>query len=256
MSKKGLTHFIMPDTQVKHGVRLDHFEWAGRWCAEKKPDRIIHIGDFADIESLSTWDRGTMKHEGARYKKDVAACRKALELFFAPIRAEMKRVPTWKPTFDITLGNHENRINRAVNADATLEGVISVDDLGFEEFGFRVHEFLKVIVREGVAYSHYFTSGSKGMPVTSARALAMKKHMSCVMGHTQATEIDVSQKRGDGKRITGLFAGGFYQHEEDYLGHQGNEMKHQCWMLYNVKDGEFDLHCLPLSYLKERYART
>jgi hypothetical protein len=250
---------VVPDTQVKAGDPIDHLTAAGKWAAEKRPDVIILIGDWADMPSLSSYDVGKKSYEGRRYSDDVAASIAGMTAFMKPIREEQARrrrskLKAWNPRFVITLGNHEHRINRAIENDPKLAGTISIDDLQFKEFGFEVYDFLQTVNIDGVMYSHYFTSGCMGRPVSSARALATKKHMSCVMGHVQQTEIDLSQKRGDGKFITGVFAGCFYQHDEHYLGPQGNEVRRQCWMFYNVKDGQFDIHALPLEYLRKRYS--
>ena len=152
---------------------------------------------------------------------------------------------------DLTLGNHENRINRAVNLDPKLEGVLSVDDLEYVSFGWTVHPFLKVVMLDGVAYSHYFTSGILGRPVTSAAACLNKKHQSCVQGHQQGLQIHTGH-RADGKRLTCIIAGSCYEHEEDYLGEQGNTHWRGALMLHEVDDGAFDLMPLSLSYLKKR----
>lgn len=254
------THMIIPDTQVKPGVPLEHLRWAGQWAAEKKPDVIVHIGDHADMPSLSSYDKGKRSFEGRRYTDDIEAAKEGMRMFLEPIRAEQARLrknkgKAWNPRLIITLGNHEQRIERAIEDDAKLEGLISLDDLEYKEQGWEVFPFLQQVVVDGIAYCHYFTSGTMGRPVSSARALVTKKHMSCVMGHVQQTEIDLSQKRADGKFLTGLFAGCFYQHDEGYLGPQGNEVKKQIWMLYNVTEGQFDIHALTLDYLRERYAK-
>lgn len=92
-----------------------------------------------------------------------------------------------------------------------------------------------------------------GRPVSSAKAMTTKKHMSCVMGHVQRREIDY-QYNAMGKRITGIFCGAFYQHDEPYLNYQGNaETWRGIWMLNQVKDGEFDEMPVSLDYLKRRY---
>lgn len=251
-------HLVIPDTQVKPGVPMEHLSWAGRWAAEKKPDVIVHIGDHADMPSLSSYDIGKKNYEGRRYREDIDAAKLGMQLFLEPIRAEQARLRVnkqkeWNPRLVITLGNHEDRINRAINNDPKLEGLISTDDLEYAEQGWEVYPYLEPVVIDGVVYCHYFTTGSMGRPVTSARALAMKKHMSCTMGHVQQTEIDLSQRRGDGKFITGLFSGIFYQHDEDYLGPQGNNVRRQIWMKYGVVDGEYDIQQLPLEYLRRRY---
>lgn len=252
------TVMVIPDTQAKDGVPDEHLEWAGKWAAEKKPDYIVHIGDHWDMPSLSVYDKGKKKYEGRTYEADIAAGNVAMQKFMAPIRAEQERLSNgkaakWHPELHFNMGNHEERIMRAINDDRKLDGLIGYHDFDLE--GWTVHEYLKPHFIAGTAFSHFFTSGTMGRPVSSARALVTKKHMSCVMGHVQQTEIDLSQKRADGRQLTGLFAGCFYQHDEDYLGHQGNEVRKQIWMLYNCVDGEFDLHALTIDYLRTRYGK-
>lgn len=253
------THLIIPDCQVKPGVPIDHLEWAGNYAAEKKPDVIINIGDFADMPSLSSYDVGKKSFEGRTYQADIESARNAMTVFMVPINKEKSRLEankkkSWSPVKKLFLGNHENRINRAIENDRKLDGLISIDDLKYKEFGWDVYPFLEVGIVDGVAYSHYFTSGIMGRPVTSARALTTKKHMSCVMGHVQTTEIDMSQFRADGTPLISLFVGGFYQHDEEYLGAQGNNLNRGIWMLYEVQNGSFWPHFISLDYLRKNYS--
>lgn len=250
---------VIPDTQVKPGHSHEHMEWAGEYAAHKKPDRIIHLGDHWDMSSLSSYDKGLKSFEGRTYKKDIEAGNAAMDAFMKPIireqlRYQMEEGLDWNPTLDFLEGNHEHRIARAIEQDRKLDGLIGMDDFNLEKYGWTLHPFLEVIRRDGIAFSHYFTSGVMGRPVTSARALVTKKHMSCVMGHVQKAEIDF-QYDAAGKRLTGIFAGCYYQHNEDYLGPQGNSGTWRgIWMLYNVKDGEFTLNNVPISFLKEKYS--
>ena len=150
------------------------------------------------------------------------------------------------------LGNHENRINIAVEKDRKLENLMSLDDLQLEHMGFTVHDFLEPVVIDGICYSHYFVSGVMGRPVSSARALVMRKHMSCVMGHVQDRDIVYAHK-GDGTRITGLFAGIFYQEDQDYLNPQTNNSWRGIWLFNDVVDGSFDELPISMKYLKRKY---
>ena len=246
---------VIPDCQVKSGVPLEHLLYAGRYIAEKKPDVIVNIGDFWDMPSLSSYDKGKKSFEGRRYKDDIEVGNMAMDLFMQPIRKEMKRIKRnkkkqWNPRFIFTLGNHENRIERATNDSAELDGILSYDDLNLK--GWEVYDFKEPVIVEGVGFCHYFTSGVMGRPVSSARAMLTKKHMSCVMGHVQDKDIAFS-KRGDGVNLTGLFAGIFYQHDEEYLGSQGNGSWSGIWMLHNVENGSFDEMPVPLEYLRSKY---
>jgi len=247
---------VIPDTQVKEGTNTDHLLWVGRYIADKKPDVVVHIGDHWDMESLSSYDKGKKSFEGRRYLKDIESGNEAMEKLLAPIRREQRKLVVarrrrYKPRMVFTMGNHENRINRAVETDAVLEGVIGVQDLNLA--GWEVHDYLEPVNIEGVMFSHFFTSGVMGRPVASARALLTKKHQSCVMGHVQSRDIAYARK-ADGTGLTGLFVGICYQHDEDYLGAQGNNDWRGIWMLNDVQDGSFDEMPISLKYLKENYS--
>ena len=152
----------------------------------------------------------------------------------------------------MTTGNHENRINRAINNDAKLEGLISVKDLGYEEFGWKVHDFLEVVSIQGIAFSHYFVTGLAGRPSSTANAQLNKTHSSCISGHQQGLQI-ATGKRADGQLLTSIIAGSFYLHEEEYLGAQGNNHWRGALMLHGCENGQFDLNLLPMRYLKDKY---
>jgi hypothetical protein len=250
-------HMVIPDTQQKPGVPNDHLRWAGQYAAEKKPDVIIHIGDHWDMPSLSSYDVGRKSFEGRRYTDDIEAGNKAMSLFMEPIRAEQRRLregkrKMWNPRLVFCIGNHEDRIERAIESDRKLEGLVGYDDFNLEDYGWEVHGFKEVVVIDGIAYSHYFTSGVMGRPVSSARLMLQKKFMSCTMGHVQDREIAFARK-ADGTRMTGLFAGIFYDHDEAYLGEQGNGSWSGIWYKHEVKDGQYDEMPVSLDYLRRTY---
>jgi hypothetical protein len=248
---------VIPDGQVKSGVPMSHWTWAGKYAALKRPDIIVNLGDWADMESLSSYDKGKKSFEGRRYKKDIDSIKKAITMFEKPINdlndeLAKQHKKRYNPRKIITLGNHEHRIVRAVESSPEYEGIIGLDDLPYKEHGWEVYPFLQVVIIEGVAFSHYFTTGIMGRPVTTPAALCRKTHMSCVMGHVQKEGIH-TEYRVDGKRITGIFAGAFYLHDEDYLGPQGNQHWRGIWMLHNVKDGDFDIMPVSMSYLERKF---
>lgn len=208
------------------------------------------------MESLSSYDRGTKSFEGRRYVKDIDSAQDAMAHFLAPLvdyNSHQKKngKKQYRPELHLTLGNHENRINRAVNDDPKLEGVLSISDLGYEAFGWTVYPFLEVVVLDGVAYSHYFTAGVSGRPVASAASCLTKKHMSCVQGHQQGLQIHTGYK-ADGQMLHSIIAGSCYEHDEDYMGPQGNKHWRGALMLHDVHDGEFDVMPISLKYFNER----
>jgi len=239
-----MIHAFIPDLQIKPGVDLSYLSNIGRYLAHKKPDRIILIGDVADMPSLSSYDVGKKSFEGRTYKADVESVHEGMRLLMQPIFEEQQKLVNggrkrWKPELILTLGNHEDRINRAINLDRKLDGLISIRDLGYSNFGWQVFPFLEVVVRDGIAYSHYFTSGIMGRPVGTASMQLNKKHMSCVAGHQQGRQIAYG-RRADGKEMTSIIAGSCYLHDESYLGSQGNQHWRGMYMFHNVDDGSFD----------------
>jgi hypothetical protein len=253
-----LNILVITDSQVKDGVSLDYLTWIGRHIIDTKPDVIVHIGDFADMPSLSSYDKGKKSYEGRRYKADIAAARRGMDLLLAPMRGynamrARNKKSQYSPRMILTIGNHEERILRAIENDPILDGTIGIEDLQYAEAGWEVYPFLEVVTVNGVAFSHYFQSGAKGMPAGSAQMLINKKHMSCVAGHQQGRQIAYAN-RADGKRITAIIAGSGYSHEESYLGKQGNKHWHGIVLLERVNDGEFDERFIPMQELQEKYA--
>jgi hypothetical protein len=245
------SHCVIPDVQAKPGVPLDHLSWIGQYIADKRPDVVVCIGDFADMPSLSSYDRGKRSHALMTYAEDIAAAKRGMKLLMEPIR----KAKGYKPRLVMTLGNHEDRITRAINEDGRLHGTLSLNDLGYKEAGWEVHPFLSVVAIDGIAYSHYFTSGVMGRPVSSARALVRSRHMSATMGHVQKVDLDCGDVRADGRPIIGLFCGVCYQHDEGYLGPQGNFCRRQIVMKHEVEDGSYDPMFVSLDFLRRKYGR-
>jgi len=252
-----IKHMIIPDTQVKPNGTVEHLKWAGQYAVEKKPDVIIHLGDHWDMPSLSVYDVGKKSFEGRRYTDDIEAGIAGMQAFLEPIRAEQQRIidnkkKRWNPRLVFTLGNHEERIQRAIESDAKLAGLIGYKDLQLEEMGWEVYGFLEPVTVDGIVYCHYFTSGVMGRPVTTAKMMLQKKMMSCVMGHIQDRDIAYA-RRADGSNVTGLFAGIYYMHEEAYLNPQTNGSWAGIWMFHEVDNGSFDELPVSINYLRRKY---
>lgn len=248
---------VIPDTQCKPGIDLGYLNRIGSYIVDKKPDIIVHIGDHADMPSLSSYDVGKKSFEGRRYKADIEAARHGMEELLGPMNAynDMRRKngkKQYKPRMVLTLGNHEQRIVRAVESDPKLDGTLGVSDLGYDESGWEVHPFLEVVIIDGIAFSHYFVTGAMGRPASSAQATLSKKHMSCIAGHQQGRQVAYGTK-ADGSTITSIIAGSAYEHDEEYMGVQGNKHWRGIIMLHEVDNGSFDEMFVSMNYLRNRY---
>lgn len=249
--------FVLPDVQSKPGGDISYLVAAGKYVAEKKPEVIVCLGDFADMPSLSSYDVGKKSFEGRMYIEDIKAAKEAMEAFLGPIKEEQARLirnkeKRYNPRMVLTLGNHEARITRAVENDRKLEGLIKLEDLEYTQQGWEVYPFLEPVCINGVVFCHYFVSGVAGRPICSASALISKKHQSCIAGHQQGRQVAYGTK-ADGSTLTSMIVGSFYTHDEEYMGPQGNKHWRGCVMLHQVEEGSFDEMFISIDYLIKKY---
>jgi hypothetical protein len=248
--KKPLKIAFLPDVQAAPERPIDHLAAYGKYCAAKRPDVIVCIGDFADLPSLSTHDEpGSIHTEGRRYADDLNSTYEAMAAFVEPIHREKG----YNPKMVLTLGNHEDRIDRAIARDPQrLDGKMSMTDLRYKQFGWTVIPFLQPVIIGGVLFCHYFPAGVMGRALTTAAGIVRKYHQSAVAGHLQGRDIAYG-KRADGTAITAIISGSFYQHDEDYLSPITNSHWRGAWFLNEVRDGQFDEMALSLNFLKRKF---
>jgi len=255
-----VTHLVIPDCQVKEGVPLEHLAWVGQYIVDKKPDVIINIGDFADMPSLSSYDKGKASFEGRRYTKDIAAAKEAMDILLKPLREYNKKAAQYhkqryKPRMVLTLGNHEHRIARAAENQSELEGLIHSDDLPYEDW--EVIPFLVPVEIDGVYYAHYFVNPNslvKGVVAGQMNSKLNNLGHSFTMGHQQTLQYGLKYLT-NGQVLQGLVAGACYQHPEEYMGPQGNNHWRGIIVKHRVTEGTYDPMFISLDYLKDKYSR-
>ena len=254
------THLVIPDTQAKPGVPTDHLGWIGQYIVDRKPDVIVHLGDHADMESLSSYDVGKASFEGRRYVADIDAANDAFDVLCKPLDEfnAMKREhkhAQYLPDRHITLGNHEHRITRAADCDPKLVGLLQLDHLNYAGHGYQVHDFLQPICVDGIWYAHFWANPMSGRPYGGNAASRLKQiGHTFVMGHQQTLDYAVRFLPGTGAQQFGLIAGACYLHDEDYKGPQGNAHWRGVIMLHEVDgDGSADPMFVSLDYLCRKY---
>jgi hypothetical protein len=247
------THLFIPDVQVRPGEPYDHLVWAARWIGEKvggkKNVTIVCAGDWWDMPSLSSYDRGKKAMEGRRYVEDVAAGNEAMRAFRGVLRDAAPR--GWRPRMVFLHGNHEQRIVRAAEDNAQLDGAVSLTHLDLA--GWETYDFLVPVVIDGVTYAHYFYHPNTGRPYagTNVESRLAKIGTSFTMGHQQGLLYGVrSTIRG---MQHGLVAGSFYQHNEEYRGPQAQGEWRGIVVKHDVRDGTYDPMFVSLTYLERQY---
>jgi len=225
---------VIGDPHANPSYDNDRFTALGKYIVDTKPEIIVCLGDMADLPSLSSYDKGTKGFEGRRYKNDVAVVIDAQEKLFAPIsgynsKRGKAKVKKYKPKLYMTLGNHENRIDRATESSAELDGTISIDDLQYKKFGWKCTPFKECLTIKGISFSHYFTTGAMGRPISGiniGNSMIGKLHCSAVQGHSHLISHQEST-RPDGQKIFGLSAG-CYSHP-DYKENWCKDTEYQWW---------------------------
>lgn len=253
------SHLFIGDTQVKPGVDTRHLTWIGQYIVDKRPDVVIHGGDHFDMPSLSSYDKGKRQHEGRRYAQDIKAGNAAWARLNLPLEQENERLKRnkkaqWWPERHFLLGNHEHRIQRAVDGSAELEGA-----MGYHHFklrGWTMHDFLKPVWIDGVCYSHYMYRPLSGRPYSGQIETRLKNiGHSFTQGHEQTKlygVLPVLSESGSNLRH-GLVVGACYLHSEEYKGPQGEAHWRGIVMKHEVRDGTYDPMFVSLDYLCRRY---
>lgn len=243
-------HLVIPDTQCKKGVPLDHFDWIGAAIREYHPTHVIHLGDHWDMASLSSWDGpGSLAMEGARYEDDIAAGNEALDRLHAAMG-------DFRCERTILRGNHEYRIRRAVESSPKFAGTIGEHHFNDKRLGWKVVDYFHgspgVKVIDGVSYAHYFAAPNTGKPIggTITNRLA-KIGTSFVQGHVQGL-LQGNVQYATGIIRHGIVAGSCYAHDEAFKGH-ANAHWRGLVVLNEVRNGQFCEMPLTLDYLCRRY---
>lgn len=249
--KMPIDHLIIPDTHCKPGVDMGHLRWIGEYIAHRRPEVIVHLGDHFDMHSLSSYDKGTAKAEGARLEEDLAAGWKGLNMLMSP----WADLTDYNPRMVFLYGNHEERIERYVNSSPELIGTVGYHSYLLGQYGWETHAFLAPVDIDGILYSHYFANPLSGRPYT-ASALNQLKTLgrSYVMGHRQVLDFG-TRMLVDGTQQIGIIAGACYLHEEGYKGLQGNKHWRGIVVLHDVRNGFGNPMFVDLAYLERKYGK-
>lgn len=222
---------------------------------DTRPDVVVNLGDAADMGSLSSYDKGKRSFHGRSYKADIESHLDFQERVWGPVRARKKKLP-----LRIVLeGNHEHRIERALDLSPELEGTLSFTHFQFSDEYDEVVRYSGAtpgkITVEGITFAHYFVSGVMCRPISGehpATSLLAKQFHSCVAGHLHLADFAM---RTDalGRKICGLLAGVYQDYDPPFAGDAARLWWRGVVMLHNCHDGQFDPEFLSLERLKATY---
>jgi hypothetical protein len=173
----------------------------------------------------------------------------------------MKKLKKKMPDAYYFIGNHEQRIERALDLSPELQGTVGYKDLALDDFYDEVVYYegdtpgIKNI--QGIAFAHYFISGVMGKSIGGqhmAHSLLTKNFKSSVQGHNHT--LDFCERTDvDGNKIQGLVCGVYQDYHSQWAGARNNLWWRGVVILNGADDGRYDLQCISLDQLKREYAQ-
>jgi hypothetical protein len=245
----------IPDPHAKPGTHNKRADYLSNLIIDERPDIVVNMGDGADMESLASYDKGKRSFYGKSYKGDIDAHLDFQSRMWDKVRARKKKLPDRY----FLIGNHEYRIERALDLSPELEGTIGYKDLDLDTYYNEVIDYtgqtpgIKII--EGIAFAHYFTSGLKGLPIGGEHAaytLLSKNWKSSVQGHSHLLDYCIRTDT-EGNKLHGLVCGVYQDYDAPWAGNINNLWWRGCVILDNAEDGQYDLRCISMKSLEAAY---
>lgn len=246
---------VISDQHADPRHNNDRADYLSQLIIDAKPDTVLNIGDAADMASLSSYDKGKRSFVGRNYRDDITSHLDFQSRVWEPVKARKKRLP--RRVF--LEGNHEHRIDKALDLSPELDGAISFDHLAISDFYDECIRYAgstpgKVTI-DGITFAHYFVSGVMGRPISGehpASSLLAKQYHSCVAGHLHLADFSV---RTDalGRKICGLLCGVYQDYDPPYAGDAARLWWRGVVMLHDAQDGYFEPEFISIDRLKKNY---
>jgi hypothetical protein len=243
-------HLVIPDSHAHPGFSNKRYSYLGHLINDIKPDVVVDIGDWFDMPSLCSYDRGKKSFEGRSYKADIEAGLDAQQRVYDIVRKNKRKLPR----FVRCLGNHEHRVSRAVELDRVLEGTIGTSDFQSKEYGWEEYPFLEPVNIDGVDYAHYFVTGVSGRPISGEHpgySLLTKRFRSSTCGHIHTFDYCI-RTSGTGK-LHGCVVGVYQDYWADYAGPANDIWNPGIVVKRDVENGAYDIEHISFRAIEEAY---
>lgn len=223
-------HFPAEDKRSLDAV-LNYAADSGPW------DGIILNGDIGDYESVSSHNAGQLrKLENKRLWKDHEAVNKGLDLIDSAVFGKSRGVDKKKYFLE---GNHEYRVERAINVNPNLEGFAEVPTaLKLAERGYEWLPFWSkgTMLRVGNAnFMHAFCHGRN-----HAKATLSMIDRPTFYGHTHDVAEESKLTLGDNKQVCAQSLGTLIDYRVDYMRGRPHRWQQAFAEFYFLPDGHFN----------------
>lgn len=246
---------MVPDPHAHPDFNNDRADWLSKLIIDVRPDVVVNIGDAADMPSLSSYDKGKRSFQGRSYRADINAHLDFQSRMWDPVKRRKKKLPR-----SVVLeGNHEHRVERALDLSPELTGTIGFNDFDFNSYYDDVVRYdggtPGVIELDGILFAHYFITGVSGRPIGCERPAHMlldKTGTSCVAGHLHTFDYAV-RNNINGRVRSGLIAGCYHEYNPDWAGNIAHLWRRGVAILRNVENGDFNLQWISIDALRNEY---
>jgi len=225
----------------------------GRYVKENEIDKVIQIGDFASLDSLSKHDANdTLKgREKPSFDDDMLSFSDALSAFHDGLGGK-------KVDKHVVLGNHEDRIWSFTNRNPEVVHIL--DNILYQNlnmYGWTYSPFGELHFEGDVAFTHVplNTMGKPYGGMHCENQIARDSLHDIVFGHTHK-RLDKTFPKLGAKSVTVVNLGCALPegHIENYAKHSLTGWSYGAYDI-NIKDGRiFERTWLPMSKLSEEYS--
>lgn len=248
-------HLIIPDPHAHWEHDNARATLVSKLIADLNPDVVVNIGDTADMPSLASYDQGKRAFNGRTYRSDIDSALDFNDRIWGPLKDRKKKMP--RRVF--LEGNHEHRIERALDLSPELVGTIGLKDLELDHFYNDVVLYSGntpgTITIDGITYAHYFVSGIKGLPLGGEHpgyTHIAKLFTSSTAGHSHLLDYSV-RTDNTGHKLMGMQAGCFIDFPMDWAGETNRLWWRGVVVKREVENGSYDPQFISMNALKKEY---
>lgn len=250
------TYVVIGDPHAHPDFNNDRADWLSQLIIDLRPDVVVNIGDQFDMPSLSSYDKGKRDFHLRSYKKDIDAGLEFHERLWKPVKDRKKKMP-----YRVVLeGNHEHRIERALDLSPEYTGTIGFNEYDFDTYYDRVVRYNGgtpgVVELDGILFAHYFITGVSGRPIGGERPAHMlidKTGQSCIAGHLHTLDY-ATRTNVAGRTRSGLVVGCFQDYAAPWAGEINHIWRPGVAVLRDVEEGHFDFQWIGMNSLKKAYS--
>lgn len=254
-----MIHLVYGDVHASVNSDNSRADLLSKLIWDIKPNVVVNIGDVCDLPSMSTYEKGKSMFYGRNYKADIASHLEFEDRVWTPIRRQKQKMP-----FRVVCkGNHDFRIDRALQIAPELAGTISPKDLQLEYFYDVVVPYdgygtPGLVTIDGIQYGHYVPAGLTGRALSSIHQgyqLLQKRYRSTTVGHSHVLSYE-TQSVGRDKFIHGLSLPCFTEEQFEWAGNVTELWTRGVVIKRNVEEGNYDFEFVSLDRMKKLYGNV